>query len=72
LSLFYNGRRIPEPFCIVDMGIPTGSDIIIQLAEGAVVGHDALRQQVLDEIAAEAEEAARAGDTGGMPNEEEK
>ena len=54
------------------MGIPTGSDIIIQLAEGAVMGHDALRQQVLDEIAAEAEEAERAGDTGGMPNEEEK
>lgn len=72
MSLFYNGRRIPEPFCIVDMGIPTGSDIIIQLAEGAVMGHDALRQQVLDEIAAEAEEAERAGDTGGMPNEEEK
>ena len=73
LSLFYNGRRIPEPFCIVDMAIPTGSDIIVQLAEGAVVGHDALREQVLAELAAEeAEEAARSGDTGGMPDEEEK
>ena len=73
LSLFYNGRRIPEPFCIVDMNVISGSDIIVQVAEGAVVGHEALRARVLAEIAAEeAEEAANAGDTGGMPDEEEK
>lgn len=37
------------------------------------MGHEALRARVLAEIAAEeAEEAANAGDTGGMPDEEEK
>ena len=59
LSLFFNGRRIPEPFCLVDMGVASGSEIIVQLAEGAVVGHEALREQVLAELAAE--EANNAG-----------
>lgn len=67
LSLFFNERRIPEPFCLIDMGVGTGSDIIVKLAEGAVVGHDALREQVLAELA---EEAERAGDTGGMGGED--
>ena len=43
LALYYNERRIPEPFCLIDMGVVSGSDIFVQLAEGAVVGHDALR-----------------------------
>lgn len=43
LSLFYNGKRIPEPFCLIDMNVASGSDIIVKIAEGAVVGHDALR-----------------------------
>ena len=55
LSLFFNGNRIPEPFCLIDMGVPSGSDIIVKLAEGAVVGHEALRQQVLAELAEEEE-----------------
>ena len=54
LSLYYNDRRIPEPFCLIDMGVASGSDIFVQLAEGAVVGHDALRAQVLAEIEQEA------------------
>ena len=29
LSLFYNGRRIPEPFCLIDMGVTSGSDIFV-------------------------------------------
>ena len=29
LSLFFNGRRIPEPFCLVDMGVASGSEIIV-------------------------------------------
>ena len=66
LSLFFNGRRIPEPFCLIDMGVASGSEIIVQLAEGAVVGHDALREQVLAELAAEEAEGQRQGDTGGM------
>ena len=37
------------------MGVPSGSDIIVKLAEGAVVGHEALRQQVLAELAEEEE-----------------
>ena len=68
LSLFFNDRRIPEPFCLIDMGVGSGSEIIVKLAEGAVVGHDALRQQVLAELAAEAE----AGDTGGMGGDAEE
>lgn len=56
LSLYYNDRRIPEPFCLIDMGVVNGSDIMVQLAEGAVVGHEALRAQVLAELEAEAEE----------------
>lgn len=42
-----NGKRIPEPFCLVDLGTKNGATIIVKLAEGAVVGHEALRQQVL-------------------------
>lgn len=62
LSLYYNGRRIPEPFCLIDMGVASGSDIMVHLAEGAVVGHDALRAQVLAEL--EAEEQARIAAEG--------
>ena len=62
LSLFFNNRRIPEPFCLIDMGVASGSEIIVQLAEGAVLGHEALREQVLAELA---EEAERGADTGG-------
>ena len=50
LSLFFNDRRIPEPFCLVDMGVTSGSTIVVKLAEGAVIGHEALRAQVLAEI----------------------
>lgn len=57
LSLFFNDRRIPEPFCLIDMNVTSGSNIIVKLAEGAVVGHEALREQVLREL--EEEEAAR-------------
>ena len=51
LSLYYNDRRIPEPFCLIDMGVISGSEIIVKVAEGAVIGHEALRQQVLAELA---------------------
>lgn len=64
LSLFYNDRRIPEPFCLIDMGVASGSEILVKLAEGAVVGHDALREQVLRELEEEAAQAEAAG-TGG-------
>jgi len=83
LSLYYNGRRIPEPFCLIDMGVTSGSDIFVQLAEGAVIGHDALREQVLREIDeeaavaqaeadAEAEANMGSADTGRAMQEEEK
>ena len=58
LSLFFDNRRIPEPFCLIDMGVGSGSDIIVKLADGAVVGHEALREQVLADLAREAEEEA--------------
>jgi len=72
LLLFFNGRRIPEPFCLIDMGVASGSEIIVQLQEGAVMGHEALRQQVLNEIAQEeAEMAGGTGETGGVDMEED-
>lgn len=55
-SLYLNGKRIPEPFCLVDMGVQTGATIVVQLVEGALFG-EALRQQTLKEI--EEEERAR-------------
>ena len=60
LLLFYNGKRIPEPFCLVDMNILTETTLEVQIAEGAKVGLDELREQVMKEI----EQDAR--------NEEEK
>ena len=54
LSLHLNGKRIPEPFCLVDMGITKNTLLQVQIAEGAVIGHDALRAQVLKELEDEA------------------
>ena len=45
-----NGKRIPEPFCLCDMGTQSGATIVVKLAEGAIVGNEALRLQVLREI----------------------
>lgn len=55
LSLYVGERRIPEPFCPVDMGIKTNTELVVKLAEGAVVGNEELRQQVLAELAQEEE-----------------
>lgn len=68
LSLYFNDRRIPEPFCLIDMGVTSGAVIIVKLAEGAVVGHDALREQVLREL----EEEAAVGETGDTGAAEEQ
>lgn len=29
ISLYTNGKRIPEPFCLVDMGVQNGQVIIV-------------------------------------------
>ena len=47
------GRRIPEPFCLVDMGVQSGDLIEVKIAEGAVIGLDEVRKQVEKEIAEE-------------------
>ena len=44
LSLHLNDKRIPEPFCLVDMGITGPTTLIVQIAEGAVLGNEALRE----------------------------
>ena len=44
ISLHMNEKRIPEPFCLVDMGITKNTLLTVQIAEGAVIGHDALRE----------------------------
>jgi hypothetical protein len=49
LSLYLGAKRIPEPFCLVDMGITAETVIKVQLAEGALYG-EALRAQVLAEM----------------------
>jgi hypothetical protein len=44
LLMFFNGKRICEPFCLVDMPqIQSGAIIEVQIAEGAEVGLDRLR-----------------------------
>ena len=57
LSLFMNGKRIPEPFCLVDMNVKSGQVIEVQVAEGAVFGEEAMRQQVLKEMEQEGYDA---------------
>ena len=61
LTLFEGERRIIEPFCPIDMGIKSGAQITVKIAEGAVLGNEELRQQVLAEIA-EAEAAEKLKD----------
>ena len=46
LLLFYNSKRICEPFCLVDMNITGETTIEVQIAEGAEIGLDKLREQV--------------------------
>ena len=48
--MFYNDKRIPEPFCIVDMGVKSNELLIVKLAEGAVVGLKEVEKQVQQEI----------------------
>ena len=48
--MFVNGRRIPEPFCLVDMGITPGTVIEVKIAEGAVIGLDEVKKQVEREL----------------------
>lgn len=50
LTLFTKGRRIPEPFCLVDMGIQSGDVIEVKIAEGAIIGLDEVRKQVAKEL----------------------
>ncbi len=50
LTMFIKGRRIPEPFCLVDMGIQSGDLIEVKIAEGAIIGLDEVRKQVQKEI----------------------
>ena len=53
LLLFHNGKRIPEPFCLVDMNILTETQLEVTIAEGAEIGLEKLREQVAKEILAD-------------------
>ena len=46
ISLYLGSKRIPEPFCIVDMGVKSGASIVVKIADGALTGI-ALRLQML-------------------------
>ena len=56
LLLFYNNKRICEPFCLVDMNITGETTIEVTIAEGAEIGLDKLREQVQKEIERDAME----------------
>ncbi len=60
LELFMNDKRIPEPFCLVDLNVQNNQRIVVKIAEGAVYGEEAVRQQVLREM----EEEEKGGDAG--------
>ncbi len=57
ISLYMNEKRIPEPFCLVDLNVKSGQVIRVEIAAGAVYGEEALRQQVLKDMEDEEEEA---------------
>ena len=38
LSLYVGTKRIPEPFCLVDMNITSETIIYVKLEEGALIG----------------------------------
>ena len=59
LLLFYNQKRICEPFCLVDLNILTETTIEVTIAEGAEIGLDKLREQIAKEVA---DDAARGED----------
>ena len=42
--MFYNNKRICEPFCLVDLNITTETNIEVTIAEGAEIGLDKLRE----------------------------
>jgi len=42
LSLYMGEKRIPEPFCLIDMGVTSNTVLEVRLAEGALIG-EALR-----------------------------
>ena len=48
--MFYKGKRICEPFCLIDLGINKTTDIEVTIAEGAEIGLEKLREQVAKEI----------------------
>ncbi len=50
ISLYMNEKRIPEPFCLVDLNVKSGQVIRVEIAAGAVYGEEALRQQVLKDM----------------------
>ena len=61
LELYLNGKRIPEPFCLIDMQINEDKVIEVRVAEGAKLGLDDLKQQILKDI---------ENDASYYPNEE--
>lgn len=61
ISLYMNEKRIPEPFCLVDLNVKSGQVIRVEIAAGAVYGEEALRQQVMKDMEDEEEEAKQTG-----------
>lgn len=52
-ELYVNGKRIPEPFCLIDMGIKSGTEIDVRVKEGAEIGLKKLEEQVRKELEAQ-------------------
>ena len=50
LTMFIGERRIPEPFCLVDMGVKNEDLIEVRIAEGAEIGLKKVEEEVAKEI----------------------
>jgi hypothetical protein len=59
-SLYIGEKRIPEPFCLIDMGVKSDTHVLVTLVEGALTG-EALKQKMLDEMGEDDGEDAGIG-----------
>ena len=62
LSLFFKEKPIPEPFCLVDLGVKTSDIVTVHIKEGAERGLEKAAKEIHEEIVL----------SGGLPKEEEE
>ena len=62
VTLTHDGKPVIDPFCIVDMGLKSGAELLVQIKEGADRGFEKLRKEMADELKV----------VGGAPAEDEE